>query len=55
VQEVVGEVLFNEVALVAKADNKLINTVGTENLHDVSQDRFASDVHHGFRPDFGFF
>ena len=38
VKEVVSEVLFNNVALVAKADYELIDTVGTENLHDVPED-----------------
>ena len=55
VKEVVSEVLFNDVALVAKADYELIDAVGTENLHDVPEDWFAPDVYHGFRSDFRFF
>jgi len=41
VEVVVGEVLLDEVALVAEADDELLDAVGGVDLHDVPEDRLA--------------
>jgi hypothetical protein len=46
VQEVVGEVLLDQVTLVAQADHELVDSVGRVDLHDVPEDRLAADLHH---------
>ncbi len=46
VQVVVGEVLLDQVALVAKADDEVLDPVGGIHLHDVPQHRLAADLHH---------
>jgi len=47
VQEVVGKVLFDDIAFVAAADDKVVHTVGGVELHDMPEDWFASDFDHG--------
>jgi hypothetical protein len=46
VQVVVGEVLLDHVTLEAEADDELVHAEGRVDLHDVPQDRLASDLHH---------
>lgn len=53
VQEVVGEVLLDHVALVAAADDEVIDAVGGVELHDVPKDRLAADLHHGLGLEIG--
>lgn len=53
-QEVIGEVFFDEVALVATADDKLIDIVGGVNLQDMPQNWHTTNVDHGFGFKVGF-
>ncbi len=46
VEVVVGEVLLDQIALVAQADHELLDPVGRIELHDVPEDRFAADLDH---------
>ncbi len=46
VQEVIGEVLLDHVALVAAADDELVDAARRIALHDVPEDRLAADLHH---------
>ena len=55
VQEVVGEVFLDDVALVAQADDEFADPVGRVDLHDVPQDRLAADLDHRLGADRGFF
>jgi hypothetical protein len=55
VQKVVGEVLFDHVALVAAADDEVVDAVGRVHLHDVPQDRLAADFDHRLGAHGGFF
>jgi len=48
VQEVVGEVLFNNISLITAADDKVVNTVGRVELHDVPKNGFATNFNHWF-------
>ena len=54
-QEVVGEVLLNDVTLVATADDEVIDAVAGVDLEDVPKNGQATDFDHGFGPDGGFF
>ena len=47
VQEVVSEVLFDNIAFIAAADDKVVDSVGGVELHDVPEDWFASNFDHG--------
>ena len=46
VQVVVGEVLLDQVALVAEADHELLDPMGGVDLHDVPEHRLAADLDH---------
>jgi hypothetical protein len=46
VEEVVGEVLLDDVALVAEADHEVVEAVVAVDLHDVPQDRPLADLDH---------
>ena len=54
VQEVVGEILLDHVALVAEADDEIVDAVMGVDLHDVPEDRLAADLDHRLRPQVGF-
>src|SRR5712692_7209262 len=54
VEEVVGEVLFDEITLVAAADNEVIDPVEGVQLHDMPQNRLSADFDHWFRLDLCF-
>ncbi|WP_170808501.1 hypothetical protein, partial [Salmonella enterica] len=43
---IVGKVVFDRVALVAAADDEVVNPVGRIDLHDVPQDRPIADFDH---------
>ena len=45
-QEVVGEVLFDDVAFIAAADDKVVDAVGGVELPDVPEDWFAPNFDH---------
>ena len=45
-QEVVGEVFLDHVALVAAADHEVIDAVGGVDFHDVPENRLAADLDH---------
>jgi hypothetical protein len=47
VQEVVGEVLLDDVALVAAADDEVVDAVLGVELEDVPEDGAAADLDHG--------
>jgi hypothetical protein len=47
VDEVVREVLLDDVALVAQADDELVDPMRRVDLHQVPQDRLAADLDHG--------
>ncbi len=46
VQEVIGEVLLDHIALVSAADHEIVDAMGGIDLHDVPQDRLAADLDH---------
>jgi len=50
VQEVVGEVLLDDVALIAAADDEVVDAVTGVNLEDVPEDGQAPDFNHRFGP-----
>ena len=54
-QEVVSEVFFYHIALVAAADHEVVYPVVGIGLHDVSQNGLATDLNHWFRTGRGFF
>lgn len=54
VQVVVGEVFLDDVALVATADDEVLDAMGGVELHDVPEDRLAADLDHGLGLEVGF-
>ena len=54
-QEVVCKVFFDDIALVAAANDEVIDAMMGVNLHDVPQDGLAPDLDHGLGLDVGFF
>jgi len=46
VQEVIGEEVLDRIALVAKADHEVVNSVGGILLHDVPENWLAADLDH---------
>ena len=55
VQEVVCEILLNDVLLIARADDKLVEAVGGIQLHNVPQNGHPAQLHHGLGLELGFF
>ena len=55
VQEVVGEVLLDDVALVSQADDEVVDALLRVELEDVPEDGLAADLDHGLGADGGFF
>ena len=53
-EEVVGEVFLDDVALIATAHDEIVDAVVGVELHDVPQNRPPADLNHGFGPDRGF-
>ena len=53
VQEIVGKVLLDYIALVAQADDELIDAIVRIDFHDVPEDRLAADLHHGLGLEIG--
>ena len=49
VEEVVGEILLDQIALVAAADHELVHAMGGIELHDMPEDRPAADLDHRLR------
>jgi len=47
VEEIIGEVFLDDVALVAQTDHEIVDAVGAVELHDVPEDRLAADLDHG--------
>lgn len=54
-QEIVGKIFFDNIALVAAAHDEIGHAVSEINFHDVPDQRFATDFNHGFRLEMGFF
>ena len=55
VQEIVRKVLLDDVLLVPRADDKLIEAVGGVQLHNVPQNGHPAQLHHGLGLELGFF
>ena len=55
IPEVVAEVLFDHVALVAEAEDELAVAVMGVGFHDVPEDGFTTDGDHGFGAELSFF
>src|SRR4029453_3620295 len=55
VQKVIGEVLLDDISLVAEADDEIAYIVSRVDLHDVPQDWLATNFYHRLRPEVGFF
>ena len=55
VEIVVGEILFDEIALVAQTDDEVVDAVVGVGLHDMPQDRAAAYFHHRLGPKGGLF
>jgi hypothetical protein len=53
-QEVVGEILLDQIALIAATNHEVVNTMGRIQFHDVPEDRLAPDFDHWFGPEVGF-
>ncbi len=49
-QKVIGEILFDDIALVAQADDEIVDAMGCVHLHDVPQDGAPADLNHGLGP-----
>ena len=49
VEEVVGEVLLDRVALVAETDHEVVDPEVRVELHDVPEDRASAELHHRLR------
>lgn len=47
-QKIVGKVFLDDVALVAAANDEVINAVVGVGLEDVPQDGLTADLNHGF-------
>ena len=47
-EKVVCKVFFDDIAFVAAADDKVVDSVGGVELHDMPEDWLASDFDHGF-------
>ena len=46
VQEVVGEILLDHIALVTQADDEVVDAVRSVHLHDVPEDGSPADLDH---------
>src|SRR5260221_1229270 len=55
VQEVVREILLDHIALVAEADDEIVDAVAGVDFHDMPQDRLAADLDHRFGTRIGLF
>ena len=55
VQKIVRKILFDEVALVAAANNEVIDAVMRVHLHDVPENGLATNFDHGLGTRGGFF
>src|SRR5688572_15366484 len=55
VKEVIGKVLLDDVAFIARADDEIIDSVAAVYLEDMPQDRAPADLDHGFWLEGGFF
>jgi hypothetical protein len=51
---IIEEIFLDHVALVTKADDEIIHAMCGVKLHDVPQNRFATDFDHGFGAKGGF-
>src|ERR1700683_1297890 len=55
VQVVIGEVFFDQITLVAQANNEIAQSELGIDLHDMPKNRAAADLDQRLWPDFGFF
>ena len=55
VKKVVRKIFFDDIGLVATADNKVINAVRGVHFHDVPQNRHTTNAHHGLWGQISFF
>ena len=55
VHVVIAEVLLDHVALVAEANHKFSDAMGSVNFHYVPQDRLTADLDERLRPNLGLF
>ena len=55
VQEIIGEILLDQIALITAADNKLVNAKMAINFENVPENRLASYLHHRLWLEVGFF
>jgi hypothetical protein len=51
VQKIVGKIFLNDIASVSQANDEFIKAMRLVDLHDMPDDRFATDLDHGFRPE----
>src|SRR5258707_14346268 len=49
--DIVSEVFLDDVALIAEANDEVIDAVRRVDLENVPEDRSAADFNHGLRPD----
>ena len=54
-QEVIGEIFLDQIALIATADDEFIDAEVAVDLEDVPEDRLAAYLHHRFGLELGFF
>jgi hypothetical protein len=54
VEKVICEVFFNDLALVAATNNKIIDPMGGVDFHEMPKDWFATDLDHRLRLEMGF-
>ena len=54
VEEVVGEILLDHIALVAEADDEILDAVMGVDLHHVPENRHAADLDHRLGPEVRF-
>ena len=49
VEKIVRKALFDRVALLTKANDKIVDAVSRKDLKDVPEDRFPTDLYHRLR------
>src|ERR1700677_3355726 len=52
-KEIICEIFLDHIALVAEADDEIVDALGAVDLHDMPEDRHSADLGHGLWPGCG--
>ncbi len=55
IEIIIHKILLDHESLIAQTDDKFVKTMSFENLHDVPEDRFFTDLDHRLRSQIAFF